>query len=119
MTAASSSPTPPRYDCQTCGACCCNTNENRAADYVWYVDIEGGSRLLKRKDLVQRFVAFDPEDSPHMRLLANGRCSALRGRLGVDVHCEVYDDRPRGCRRVEPGDEDCLLARRERGIDPS
>lgn len=117
MTSARPSPT--ALDCQTCGACCCNTNENRAEDYVWYVDIEGGSRLLKRRDLVEQYVAFDPEDMPHMRLLPDGRCSALHGKLGREVHCAVYAIRPRGCRRVQPGDEDCLLARKERGIDPA
>ena len=36
-------------DCQRCGACCCNTDENRAEGYVWYVqfhDGDDGSRLL-------------------------------------------------------------------------
>jgi len=35
------------------------------------------------------------------------------------VHCAIYAQRPRGCKRVQPGDEACLRARRERGIDPA
>jgi len=104
-------------DCQACGACCCNTNENRATRNQWYVEIEHGSRLLTRPDLARKYIAFDREQSPHMRLHADGRCAALVGTLGNDVHCAVYSQRPRGCRRVQPGDPDCLLARRERGID--
>lgn len=105
------------YDCQTCGACCCNTDENRAENYRWYVEIEGGSSLLKRPDLVARHVEEDHDGLPHMRLDDEGRCSALEGKLGRYVRCTVYAHRPRGCRRVQPGDEDCLRARKERGID--
>lgn len=112
---------PPRtrtgLDCQTCGACCCNTDENRAENYPWYVQVEAGNRMLARPDLVDRYVAFDSEDMPHMRLMQDGRCAALKGKLGRDVHCAVYAHRPRGCRSVQPGDEDCLRARKERGID--
>lgn len=105
------------YECQTCGACCCNTDENRAANYRWYIEIEGGSPLLARPHLAARYVEEDHEGLPHMRLDADGRCSALDGRLGHSVGCMVYPHRPRGCRRVQPGDEDCLRARKERGID--
>ena len=27
------------FDCQTCGACCCNPDENRAERYVDYVEV--------------------------------------------------------------------------------
>ena len=106
-------------DCQTCGACCCNSDENRAENYPWYVEIEPGNRLLSRRDLHHRYVVHDPQDAPHLRLDANGRCTALVGRLGDAVHCAIYAHRPRGCRSVQPGDPDCLTARRERGIDPA
>lgn len=107
------------FDCQTCGACCCNSDENRTAKHPWYVEIEPGSQLLSRPDLRDRHVVFDPADSPYLRLTADGRCSALRGALGRDVHCSIYPHRPRGCRSVQAGDEDCLRARRERGIGAS
>lgn len=106
-------------DCQTCGACCCNSDENRAENYPWYVEVEPGNRLLSRRDLRQRYVVDDPDGSPHLRLDAEGRCVALLGRLGRDVECSIYAHRPRGCRSVQPGDDDCLRARRERGIDPA
>ncbi len=110
---------PASLDCQTCGACCCNSDENRAENYPWYVEIESTCKLLARADLVQRYVVRDPDRVPHVRLDDDGRCSALVGRLGRNVHCAVYAQRPRGCRRVQPGDEACLRARRERGIDPA
>lgn len=113
------SPPMPPFDCQTCGACCCNPDENRAEGYPWYVAIPPGSRLVTRPDLRLRYVALDPDGEPHLRLGADGRCAALQGRLGQRVRCEVYHHRPPGCRAVQPGDPECRKARAERGIpDP-
>lgn len=107
------------FDCQTCGACCCNSDENRAAHNPFYVYVEPGNRLLSRQDLRERHVVHDAFGLPHLRLAADGRCSALMGHPGRGVRCAIYADRPRGCRCVQPGDEDCLRARQERGIDPA
>ena len=103
-------------DCTTCGACCCNPDENRDEGYRWYVEIEDtDSSLLSPKH--KRYVVHDDEGVPHLRLDPSGRCAALVGRLGERVRCKVYSHRPAGCRRVMPGDTECLKARRERGID--
>lgn len=106
------------YDCQACGACCCNPDENRAEGYPWYVEVQADSRLLQREELRKRYVVRDSEGVPHLRLDPSGRCVALRGRLGQYVSCAIYADRPRGCRLVEPGTPRCLQARRERGLGP-
>ncbi|HMQ22924.1 MAG TPA: YkgJ family cysteine cluster protein [Planctomycetota bacterium] len=110
---------PTTFDCQTCGACCCNSDENRAEGYPWYVEVEADSKLLARADLQRRYVVFDPDAVPHLRLDADGRCAALLGRLGNKVRCSIYAQRPRGCRRVQPGDAACRRARRERGLEPA
>lgn len=109
------------FDCQACGACCMNAAENQAEGRCDYVAIEPGARLLSRADLVRKLVVpADPSDGrmalPHLRVLADGRCAALRGALGNKVHCDIYHLRPRACRTVQPGDGDCLRARRENGI---
>lgn len=106
------------YNCQACGACCCNPDENRAEGYPWYVEVQADSRLLQREELRKRYVVRDSEGVPHLRLDPSGRCAALRGRLGQSVSCAIYADRPRGCRLVEPGSPRCLQARRERGLEP-
>ncbi len=107
----------PDFDCTRCGACCCNPDENRAEGYRYYVEVQADSRLLAKNELQKRYLVFDESGVPHLRLDPAGRCVALRGRLGRSVTCDVYPDRPRGCRLVEAGSERCLQARRERGID--
>jgi Fe-S-cluster containining protein len=69
--------------------------------------------LLARRDLLRKFVTADEAGSPHLRLLADGRCAALRGALGRRVSCAIYHVRPKACRTVQPGDGDCLRARDE------
>lgn len=105
-------------DCERCGACCCNPDENRREGYRYYVFIDDGrSKLLEKPDWRKRYVVEDEHGVPHLRLDPSGRCAALEGRLGVRVRCVVYPHRPKGCRVVEAGSPECLKARRERGID--
>ena len=105
------------YDCVTCGACCTNPDENRAEGFRFYVEVDAGAPLLKKADLVKKYVVRDEDGVPHLRLDPSQRCSALRGKLGHEVHCAIYALRPRGCRLVEAGSPRCLQYRRERGID--
>ncbi|MCU0695180.1 MAG: YkgJ family cysteine cluster protein [Myxococcaceae bacterium] len=106
---------PTQDDCQRCGACCCNRDENRAAGVPFYVEIDDPrSKLLARDDLRKRYTVKDDAGVPHLRLDPSGRCTALVGRLGVDVSCVVYAFRPRGCRVVTAGSAECLEARRQR-----
>lgn len=105
-----------RIDCTSCGACCCNTPSNIERGYVAYVEIDDPrSRLLTDRSLKRKLVASDEHGIPHMRMLGE-RCAALSGRVGDRVRCLVYAHRPRACRRVQPGDADCLRAREERGL---
>lgn len=108
----------PLPDCQSCGACCTNPDENRREGFAWYVEVPRGEKLLSRRDLMKRYVVHDDDGVPHLRLDPSGRCAALAGRLGERVRCLIYADRPRGCRLVEAGSPRCLEARAERGIGP-
>lgn len=108
-------------DCQTCGACCCNPDENRAEGFVDYIEVRAGERLYRKRDSLRRFTVLNGRGERHMKLLPRGRgeerCAALQGALGKRVTCLIYDDRLAGCRKVEAGSDRCLQYRRERSID--
>ena len=106
------------YDCVTCGACCCNPDVNRELEYLDYVEIDPRVRIMRKPELLRRLVVLDDKLRPHMRLGHHQRCVALKGRLGVEVGCGIYLDRPTVCREFEAGSKDCKKYRRERGIDP-
>jgi Fe-S-cluster containining protein len=99
------------FECQSCGACCVNPLENQRAQRTDYVPVETSARLLARSDLLRKYVGEDVMGAPHLRMLAGGRCAALRGALGRKVGCAIYHHRPRACRTVQPGDADCLRSR--------
>lgn len=101
-------------DCVQCGACCCNARDNEREAIHHWVEVETKALLWRRKDLVRRLVVYDEQDTPHLKLKPNGECMALRGKLGQSVRCSIYQHRPHPCRRVQPGDAECLRARRER-----
>lgn len=106
------------YDCQACGACCCNPDENRRERYADYVELSKRSALATHPRLLARLTVVNEKGERHMRLRgAEQRCVALDGALGVRVSCTIYDLRPSGCRAVVPGSKECRRDRRERGID--
>ncbi len=107
----------PLPDCQRCGACCTNPDENRAEGFRSYVEVRAGEALLGKPDLVKRYTVVDGDGVVHLRLDPSERCVALRGRLGGRVSCAIYAHRPRGCRLVEAGSPRCHAARRERGLE--
>jgi Fe-S-cluster containining protein len=105
-------------DCQRCGACCCNPDENRAEGFADYVEVGRGERLLRKPAVLQRYATANERGVFHLKLVGpEQRCAALEGALGRRVHCAIYELRPRGCRLVEAGSARCLQYRRERGID--
>lgn len=105
------------FDCRTCGACCANPDENRAEGVVDWVAVGDHEPLLDDVRLASRLVVQNRNGECHLRLHPDGRCLALRGRIGRRVSCTIYALRPDGCRRVEPGGARCRQYRRERGVD--
>jgi len=106
------------FDCQRCGACCCNSDENRAEGFADYVQVRERSPLARHPSLLRKLTVLNARGERHLRLLGQEqRCAALRGKVGARVSCTIYELRPAGCRRVEPGSKECRGRRRERGID--
>jgi uncharacterized protein len=104
------------YDCQSCGACCTNPDENRREEFDDWVEIDSRDVLLRRR-ASQRLIVYNEDGVPHLRLDGSGRCAALRGPIGRRVFCAIYEIRPRACRRMEAGSDRCLQYRRERGLE--
>jgi Fe-S-cluster containining protein len=103
----------------SCGACCCNPDQNREVDYNEYVEVEKRDKIRREPTLLKKLTFTNKKGEIHMRLVGvNQRCCALEGRLGEHVSCTIYEFRPGGCRRVQPGDEWCTQLRVERGMDP-
>jgi hypothetical protein len=108
---------PLEYDCQRCGACCCNLDQNKPLGFVDYVAVHPDDRLLRNPKLVRRFVVYNERNEPHMRLDRDERCAALRGIVGRSTECSIYDDRPSPCRSMQPGSEGCRRSRAEHGLE--
>jgi Fe-S-cluster containining protein len=102
------------FDCQSCGACCCNTARNRAEGTTEYVEVDRRDALYREhRPLLKTLGTRNADGVFHLRLVGDEqRCVALRGDVGVDVTCSIYALRPRGCRVVQAGDDECLRARR-------
>lgn len=109
-------PNPADLDCRQCGACCVNLPANRAQGFGYWVEISDDDRILRRADLVRKHVVRDAAGVPHLRLVHDGACLGLRGELGGRVSCAIYHERPSPCRRVQPGDAQCLRYRAAHGF---
>lgn len=110
----------PMFDCRDCGACCCNTVRNREAGTTDYVAVEKDDRLyVEAREKLRELGTRNEDGQWHLKLVGEEqRCIALDGDIGEGVGCTIYKFRPRGCRRVEAGDAECLRARRAFGIHP-
>lgn len=91
--------------CTACGACC-------AYSPSWprfTIESESEIRCIPH--------AFVNDDSSGMRC-HGARCAALRGDVGIETSCAVYEDRPDVCRACMPGDAACAIARDSYGLPP-
>ena len=89
--------------CQSCGACC-SYSQN------WpRFSIEDDAALAL---IPEKFV-----NARQSGMRCDGdRCSALSGKVGVGVRCEIYPVRPEVCRTCMPGDAECNMARKRFGM---
>jgi Fe-S-cluster containining protein len=101
------------FDCQACGACCCNTKKNIRLQHREYIEVMPSDPLFRRTPLLDKLTVLQDNGTRHMLLTGEEqRCAALEGALGEGVKCTIYHFRPEGCRQVTPGDEECLRARK-------
>ena len=116
--AAKSEPPEAPLDCQACGACCCNSEENKAERYIDYVEVKPRDALSKRPELVAKLCVINSKSETHLKLIGREqRCIALAGVLGEEVRCSIYEVRPKPCRTVEAGSDECHARRRDQKLE--
>jgi Fe-S-cluster containining protein len=103
--------------CTRCGACCVTY---RVTFLRRELDAEpGGWVPTGLSEPMDHWRACMRGTADHPR-----RCLALRGTVGVEVSCAIYQNRPTPCRAFAPdagigrGDASCGDARRLRGLPP-
>lgn len=99
------------FDCTTCGACC-QSPALKASPDGW-VDL-----TFEEADALGPRLAKGSHYFPYvvMRERKDGRCIALVGEIGKACSCRIYDHRPSVCQTFEPGNIQCLEARKRVGL---
>src|ERR1700730_5713398 len=107
-------------DCLTCGACCVSPFVGEG--YI-QLNVQEEERL-GRMGLPVLEVVPDPED----RIVLLGTksnaqgvrvCMGLLGKVGKQVACSIYGERPELCREFEAGSPEGHQARRAAGLEPT
>ncbi|HWA45090.1 MAG TPA: YkgJ family cysteine cluster protein [Hypericibacter adhaerens] len=89
--------------CQSCGACCAYS-----ADWPRF-SLESEEALARIPEALV--------DAGRGKMRCEGdRCAALTGEIGRSTACSIYEVRPDVCRACQPGDPECLTARRHYGL---
>ncbi|MGI8811618.1 MAG: YkgJ family cysteine cluster protein [Pyrinomonadaceae bacterium] len=101
----------PVPECTTCGACCA---------LLLYVPVTMDDSLLL-KEFVDVTLGDDDDaitiDRVLPRNIDNGYCTHLAGRLGDEIGCTIYRERPKVCRDFEAGSDRCHEYRRVYGFE--
>jgi Fe-S-cluster containining protein len=103
--------------CQRCGACCATYRITLPR-----VDLDSRAGGWVPASLTQSYTPTTAcmRENPERP----GRCIALSGEIGRQVHCTIYEQRPAACRDFAPltaigsGDDACDEARRHCGLKP-
>ncbi len=125
-------------DCQSCGACCATGQlveighrDRRRLGARVKVDVVGDKKTAGFKQVLRAIIRLGGGDVLARIRLSMGawtgamlmpkrpgtlRCAQLRGRVGRDVSCAVYKNRPTVCRQFRPGSGECLEIRGLMGV---
>ena len=99
-------------DCRSCGACC---GPPYVADQ--YIDLTDADVARLSTHYKRAHVKRRPAAALATKCTNDGVvCVALRGYLGVNVSCAIYERRPDACRAFRPGSRTCLRLRAAVGL---
>lgn len=100
--------------CQSCGACCASFRVD-----FHPAELAGGAFPWGQGVPVEMTVPVTPAI---VRLCGTDatspRCVALRGEVGGQVECAIYDSRPSPCREFDTEHAACARARQRAGLPP-
>lgn len=99
--------------CQSCGLCCCHPLIKADGPITSDSDLTYWATEQVTYRWWHGYEQTDGETGYWMRQV-DEHCIALRGTLGRDVTCTIYETRPSACRQFEPGSEACLRLRSQR-----
>lgn len=101
--------------CRDCGACCRDAGDGRVLVYA--ADLVRWKRVGPSADHIA--AALVPGHFSELAFPATpaGACVHL-GMPGHPNDCSIYEIRGDSCRSLEPGSNQCLSYRRDKGIDP-
>ena len=99
-----------KYECDMCGACC----RSLILEGVYDLDIRREPQLRDHAYAVSSDEDSNGWGQMHSLCKVDGACSLL----GPDNECQVYPTRPFMCLYLQPGDEQCQLARDIEGLPP-
>jgi len=109
------------YDCVRCGACCISPWDVPSYVYIDDKDIKR-LKLAYTDRTAKKLIAC--ADDPYERGMATKKnkqghivYTGLRGSVGGQCSCRLYEARPRACRDFKPGSNVCLAARKDAKID--
>lgn len=103
-------------DCKTCGACC--IGDSQRGDFVPVTRVDRKRLPTKYQRKLTTLSKQDQQETGAAEALGLKRfgdreaCVALKGKLGKDISCDVYAQRPDFCRVFVKGSADCLSRRK-------
>lgn len=110
-------------ECLTCGICCVYYSQRPFGVPVQIAD--NAPRKLVQIGPRLKYDGTDSSWSTNRYMRTEGlpaknfwgwigfsKCAALKGKVGLNVRCGIYEQRPRACSDFDPGSPACIKARR-------
>lgn len=105
-------------DCVSCGACCGPPLYNETWPVLGWKDV---LRLHAMDNKYHLKVLKTEMGSIAIKTKTDKqgtRCTELKGTVGQNVACGIYEHRPEVCRQFQPDSDMCRDARRHAGVEP-